>query len=212
MLNLRKTEAIELAGEGETKYRFTFSRFSSIDAQRHTFRRDVAKRYVMEQAGISAEEFNKTVTNGVKLFQISNSGNTDEYLRQFFAFGWDETKASVYRATLSAYSWCRIVSSLTRIEVSEDGESWQDEPMPEDWKTPEGFLTSLDQAQVDLLDNVAFSINRSLLGFSSDSEDDKKKESVSTSSSATASTTSPKASTTAKTKISSKRQKKSSGS
>jgi hypothetical protein len=158
LLNLRKTEGIEIAGEGETKYRFTFARFSAIDTQRHVFKREISRRFAAEQAGCTIQKLDD-ITRRIS----SGAAVTIE-------------ERATFDALINASSWSRIICSLVKIEVSADGIDWQDEEIPSEWSTPDGFLSSIEQDIVFLLDGKVLDLNRKLLGLSVSSEDDKKKE------------------------------------
>lgn len=170
MLNLRKaeTQSIEIAGEGESKYRFTFARFSAPERQRHISREEVAKRYTAEMMNVSMdsmyEMFNRHV-NGIAI---------------------KREEQATFDLMMAALAWARIISALVSIERFD--EQWYPETTPTEWETPEGFLGNFESfREVFELDNVVITLNRDLFGLRNPDDAEKKRDGESTASSVTAS-------------------------
>lgn len=181
MLNLRKaeTQSIEITGEGESRYRFTFARFSAPERQRHISREEVAKRYTAEMMNVSMdsmyEMFNRHV-NGIAI---------------------KREEQATFDLMMAALAWARIISALVSIERFD--EQWYPESVPSEWETPEGFLGNFESfREVFELDNVVITLNRSLFGLRNPDDAEKKRDGENTASSETASANSPSQSTTTK--------------
>lgn len=163
MLNLkeRQTKSVEIAGEGETKYRFTFARFSAPERQRHIFREEVAKRYVAEEMGVKIE----------KLYELISKRATGQAV--------ERADIATSDLLLAALAWARIQSSLTMLERFDV--QWYPEAIPSEWNTPEGFLSNFESLnEVFELDTVVVALNGDLLGYRAASDEEKKKEDEST--------------------------------
>lgn len=183
MLNLgqRQTKSAEISGEGETKYRFTFARFSAPERQRHVFREEIAKTYAAEEAGIKLETLYELVNRRVNGLSI---------------------KREDYAATdlmLASLAWARVFTALTMLERFDV--QWYPEQIPSAWNTPEGFLGSFESiGEVFELDNVVIDLNGDILGVKQPSEPEKKKDEENTESSTAILVNSPDPSTTTKTR------------
>lgn len=132
MLNLKskQTKSVEVAGEGDTKYRFTFTRFSGTQNQRRVMREEVAKRYASEETGLDFS----------KLMEI----NRKAVARQ----GLERSEVAASEILVSAFLWAKVITGLTMLESCEGENQYYPERIPQDWQTPEGFLGSFDNLEV----------------------------------------------------------------
>ncbi len=177
LLRERKTQSVEIAGEGETKYRFTFTRFSAIERQRHILKEDVGKRYASEQTGVSVDAFYALI-------------------RKYATNTIERSEVAICDTFLASIAWARITCGLTLFELF-DGQSWTPESIPDEWSTPEGFLSSFESFRdIFELDEVAVKLNRDFLGLQVVNEEEKKKEDLNIQPSEEISTSLPAPSTT----------------
>jgi len=191
MLNLRAEKTVEIEGVEGERYRFTFARFSAAGWQRYSLYRGVARRYAVEQSGFTDDQLDQVIE------RVTSGQDSPDSERIAFSIMMD------------AFAWSRITATLEKIESQAGNDSpWVVEETPSEWRTPDGFLSSVDRNTVLLLDNAAIDINRRLLGLAEESVDDKKKESENAASLPKLLTDSPNPSTITKT-TASKRQKKS---
>lgn len=126
-------------------YRFTFGRCNALQMAKFNSYIRKSRRWFEEESGMTASDF----------FEDAEQGS-DEYIDMVTVLN-------------MGHAWAASLSALTKFETREvslldtvDAGEWQKSPIPDEWKTVEGFLSAVPIDLLWAMEAAANDVNPSL--------------------------------------------------